>query len=158
TLGYGSSAPINEATTTYNANGQVATLADGASHLFTYAYDGYNRLSRLYYPNTSGSGSSSSDYEEFTYNNAGDVLSVRRRDAATISNTYDYLHRLTQRDPPGTSLDTTYTYDNFGRVLSEAMGGNTYSLAYDALGRVASETQPLGTVSYQYDLAGQRTR
>lgn len=53
--------------------------------------------------------------------------------------------------------DTSYTYDNLGRMLS-ANNGVTNSQAWDALGRLTSETGPLGTMGYQYDLAGRRAQ
>jgi RHS repeat-associated protein len=156
--GYGTAAPIEMIETHYNANGQQAWVEDGRDRRSSYEYDGYNRLRRIYYPNANGAGSSSSDYEEFTYNAAGDLATERRRDGQIIANTYDNLHRLTRHDYPGAGGDVVYAYDNVGQVLSAATNGLSVSFAYDALGRLVSETQPQGTMSYQYDLAGRRTR
>jgi hypothetical protein len=94
--GYGTTLVRNERTFTYLAPGQVSTLKDAANNLTTYAYDGFNRLNKLSYPNTAvGAGTSSTtDYEAYTYDAASNKVSERRRDGLIIANTYDALNRL----------------------------------------------------------------
>src|SRR5262249_28058674 len=84
----------------------------------------------------------------------------RRRDATTISTTYDNLNRATLADAPAGTADVNYTYDLFGRTLTSAISGQTLTYTYDQLSRNLSEANSAlsTTVSYQYDLAGQRTR
>ena len=43
-----------------------------------------------------------------------------------------------------------FTYDEYGRVLSQNIGGVASSVTYDELGRATSETSPLGTGSNAY--------
>lgn len=101
-----------------------------------------------------GSGSSTTDYEDCTYDAASNVASERRRDGTTISYTYDALQRLTASNLPATS----YTYDNLGRMLSATTATSTLGWTHDALNRAVTKSDAFGTWSYQYDLAGNRTR
>jgi RHS repeat-associated protein len=166
--GYGTSLVRNERTFTYLAPGQVGTLKDAANNLTTYEYDGFNRLKKLRYPDTTtGAGTSSTiDFEEYTYDAAGNIATQKRRDRfqqgpLIITNTYDNLNRLRFIDKPSTpvaELDVTNSYDNFNNLISASQTGSTVTWAYDALGRVTSEAQGLGTVSYAYDTAGRRTQ
>lgn len=65
--------------------------------------------------------------------------------------------------------DMTYTYDNFGNVLTESMGGATTTYTYDGRNRLSSVSDPDGFVSLtgydaldrpvvNVDGAGRRTR
>jgi RHS repeat-associated protein len=158
--GYATTLVRDERTFTYLAPGQVATLKDAANNLTTYEYDGFNRPKKLRYPSISvGAGTSSTtDYEEYGYDAAGNRTSERRRDGLMVANTYDVLGRLRFIDKPGSELDVTNSYDSFNNLITASQTGSSVSWVYDALGRVSSETQGLGTVSYTYDTAGIRTR
>jgi len=158
--GYGTTLVRNERTLTYLAPGQVSTLKDAANNLTTYAYDGFNRVSKLSYPvaTTGGNASSTTDYEQYGYDAAGNKVSERRRDGLMIANTYDTLNRLRLIDKPGVELDVTNSYDNFDHLITASQTGSSVTWAYDPLGRVTSEAQTLGTVSYTYDTAGRRTQ
>ncbi|MEJ0023347.1 MAG: RHS repeat-associated core domain-containing protein [Alphaproteobacteria bacterium] len=147
------------ATYTYTNNSKTLTFADPNGNLSTYEYDGFDRLSKLRYPNASnGSTSSTTDYETFSYDANDNRTSIRQRDASSIGYTYDALNRVTAMDAPGSASDTSTSYDNFSRVLTRASPSQTLSFSYDALSRQTSASSPLGPVNYQYDLAGRRTR
>ena len=47
---------------------------------------------------------------------------------------------------------TTYTYDDFDRVIAKAVGGDTIRYAYTADGMLSSVTDKNGTISYNYDV------
>ena len=158
TVALGTSAEVNEWAATYSNNGQLATLTDAAGNVTTNEYDGFDRLKKIRFPNTSGGGSSSSDYEQYSYNAASLVTQARRRDGATLSISYDNLLRQTLSDASANGEDISTTYDNFSRVLTAAYTGHTLTFTYDQLSRPLSQQSPLGTVSYQYDAAGRRTR
>ncbi|MEO0399448.1 MAG: RHS repeat-associated core domain-containing protein [Pseudomonadota bacterium] len=144
---------------TYTDNGLVATLTDARNYRTTYEYDGFDRAKKLRYPDpTNTNSSSTSDFEEWTYDAAGNILTERRRDNTTFTNTYDDLNRLTLRNAPGAQPDVTHAYDSFGRLTSLSQSGHTVSYAYDQLGRLTGETQPIGAVTHRYDAAGRRTR
>ena len=156
--GYGSGSEITESAT-YTANGKPQTLTDGAGNVSTLVYDGFDRLSQMRYPNASGGGSSTTDYEEYGYDAGSNVISYRNRGGEVISAGYDALNR--QVSMGGSAIaDRTVAYDLLNRVtaVSYAGGGAGATRTWDALGRMTSETQNgVGTVSYGYDLAGRRT-
>ncbi|MEN5169407.1 RHS repeat-associated core domain-containing protein [Brevundimonas pondensis] len=157
TSGYGVD-PIVESAT-YTANGQPQTLTDGNGNVSTIEYDGFGRALKMFYPNASGGGSSSTDYEQYWYDAGGNVTSFRNRGGDLIHSGYDALNRVAMSG--ATISDRSFAYDNLGRLTSAVLTGGSASLtrSWDALGRMSSETQnPLGkTVGYQYDLAGRQT-
>ncbi|MGD9816788.1 MAG: RHS repeat-associated core domain-containing protein [Hyphomonadaceae bacterium] len=148
---------------TYTANSQLATLTDANGNVTTYEYDGLDRLRRIRFPNASGGGSSSTDYEQFAYNDNSLVTQQRLRDGGEINFTYDNLSRVTAIDAPSGTPDIANAYDNFSRLTQTAFTGtHTLSFAYDQLSRNTSAMRVADgatqVVSYQYDLAGWRTR
>ena len=154
-------APRVEKTVTYTDNGQEQTVADGKptgtadgrGNLTTYEYDGFDRLTKVRYPNGTGTGSSMADYEAYGYDAANNRTTWRRRDGTSVAFTYDALNRA------GNGLrGEAYAYDNLGRRISATHAGNTALASFDALGRTTNETINGLTMSYQYDLAGRRTR
>ena len=159
-----SSTQVTEQTFTYSSNGLVATLADAGNNLTTYVYDGFDRVYRIRFPNPSSGGSSTTDYEQYTYDAASNVTQVRRRSTTpvlTLAYTYDNLNRATLMDASSSGDDVSYSYDNFGRLLSAAIvGGQSLAFTYDPLNRLIEEDSSAftGEVDYQYDLAGRRTR
>lgn len=148
----------DEMTATYNSNGTTATLTDAENNKTSYEYDGHDRLKKTRYPHPSTAGTSSStDYEELTYDAGSNVTSVRLRDGNSIGYTYDNLSRITAKNLPGSEPDGSYTYDLLGRALTITQS-TTLTQSWDALGRLTSQSQPFGSVAYQYDAAGRRTR
>jgi RHS repeat-associated protein len=151
TIGYGTAAATDEWERTYTNNGLVDTLEDASNNVTDYAYDGFDRLSRITFP--------SSTYEEFTYDATSNVTLQRRRDATTLTNAYDAMNRITSITPSTNGAAISYAYDNFSRFTSTTSSSRTLTYTYDQLSRLLSEAQsPLGTVNYQWDLAGRRTR
>ncbi len=150
----------DEVTTTYTNNGQVAIVTDAETNKTSYSYDGHDRPWKTFYPNTTkGAGTSSTtDYQQLSYDANGNVTSLRLRDGNSIGLTYDYLDRVTAKDLPGSEPDVAYTYDLLGRMTGASQTGNALTFAYDALGRNTSQGGPQGTMSYQYDAASRRTR
>ncbi len=150
---------INEWTITLTNNQLPATLTDAGGNVTTYEYDGIDRLVKIRFPNTSGGGSSTTDYEQYTWPTGTSRLTTdRRRDGTTLTYAYDNLNRVATITPSANGPTTTYTYDNFSRTLTAAASSRTLTYTYDQLSRVLSEAQPQGTMSYQWDLAGRRTR
>jgi RHS repeat-associated protein len=156
TRGHGVNAPgypIVDKAVTYTLNGKEETVADGNGNLTTYEYDGHDRLVRTRYPNTSGGGSSSTDYEAYGYDAAGNRTSWRRRSGETVTFTYEAGNRARNG-----LRGETYGYDNLGRRTSASYAGATSSASYDALGRLVTETTNGLQLSYAYDEAGRRTQ
>lgn len=161
--GYGTSLVQTTMAQTFTANGMPATLTDANGNVTTYEYDGIDRLIKIRFPNASGGGSGTSDYEQFTYNANGLVTQRRLRDGGLVNFTYDNLARVTFVNAPSGTPDVTSAYDNFSRLTQTAFAGtHTLSFLYDQLSRNTEVTRVADgathSVGYEYDLAGRRTR
>ena len=157
TSAYGRPEAITE-TVTWTDNGRPASLTDGNGNVSILEYDGFDRMAKLRYPNATGGGTSTTDYDSATYDAAGQVLTSRNRAGATTTLTWDALGRVTNIDAPSGTMDVAATYDNLGRVLTSTGNSQTLTNVWDPLSRLTSETGPLGAMSYQYDAAGRMTR
>jgi RHS repeat-associated protein len=157
---FGTSDEMNEITSTYSSNGQLATVTDAENNKTTYEHDGHDRLTKTRFPDAAkGAGTSSTtDYEQLTYDAGSNVISRRLRDGNSIALTLDALNRVTAKNLPGSEPDVSYTYDALGRLTGASQTGHALSFTFDALGRQLSETGPLGTVTSTWNLAGRRTR
>lgn len=156
----GTADAATERTLTYSSNARLATLKDAENNLTTYEYDGHDRLSktRMPLPAKGSNASSSTDYEQLTYDAAGNVTSRRLRDGQSIGFTFDNLNRATFKNLPGSEPDITYAYDALSRLTSASQTGNAVSFTYDALSRNLTQAGPQGTVASQWDVAGRRTK
>ena len=157
TTAYGLSEEVTESVS-YTANGQVAQMTDGNSNVSIIEYDGFNRPSRLRFPNASGGGTSTTDYEQVGYDAASNVVSSRNRAGLTATIVYDALNRPTLVDAPSGTEDVSTTYDNIGRVLTTSSLSQTSTNTWDSLSRLTSEVGPLGALSYQHNAAGRMIR
>ncbi len=116
-----------EASAAYTDNGRLRTLTDGNGNLTRTLYDAHDRPSRTMYP-VQQAGAQSSDvgnYEELTYDARSLVTQVRLRDGRTIGLAYDALGRLTSKNVPNVAAwekDTTYAYDDLGRMTGASDG------------------------------------
>ena len=149
------------ATYTYTANGRPATVMDAKGNLTTDQYDGQDRKVKTRFPNPAGGGTSSTtDFEEYGYDAAGNVTSLRKRNGQTIGLTYDNLNRLVSRTYPTAAHNLIFTYDLIGRRTTASFANGSYSItdAYDNAGRLTRTTAGGKTLSFQYDAAGNRTR
>jgi RHS repeat-associated protein len=157
---YGTSLAQTTATYTYRPNGQVETLTDARSYRTTNEFDGLDRLSKRRYPDPSTTNqSSTSDYEQFTYDAYGRLIQARQRSGNSFTVGYDNLGRVISRTAPGSEPSVTLGYDLLSRETSASQSGEALTTGYDALSRATSvASSVLGTVSYQYDAAGRRTR
>ncbi|MBN8553352.1 MAG: RHS repeat-associated core domain-containing protein [Caulobacterales bacterium] len=160
TSGYGVTGAITNSLT-YSVGSQVQSMTDGEGNVTTWTYDGFQRPRRMYFPNASGTGTSTTDYEELTYDAYGQVTSTRARDGQVTSFSYNGIGLASAINFPGSELDQQFGYNLFGQptsLVTVGTGGQTLTRAYDALGRMTGETGPLGTVAYQWDAAGRNTR
>lgn len=155
--GYGTLARRDEISTTYSDNSYALTATDARGNVTTYEYDGYDRLYKTRYPSASGA-SSTTDYEQLSYDPGGNIIERRLRDGQSVIFAYDGLGRLQTRNLPGSELDVSYGYDNLGHTTSVAQSGHTLEFGYDALGRLRTQVGPLGTLTSAFDAAGRRTR
>ncbi|WP_418646900.1 RHS repeat-associated core domain-containing protein [Thauera butanivorans] len=146
---------------TYSNNGLPLTLTDAKNNRTTYEYDGHDRRVKLRYPHPTTVGTSStSDYEQFTYDAVGNVTKHRKRSGQNVTLAYDNLHRLISRTYPTAADNVAFSYDLLGRRTQAKYANNSHTVDYvwDAAGRLTSTTAGTKTLAYQYDPAGNRTR
>ena len=165
--GSGTSSIIQYAYYNYTPNGLKSFEIDANHNKTTFTYDGFDRLSTIRYPNTTlgNETSSTTDYEQFAYDNNGNKTWWKRRNGIYIYYNYDNLNREVLSYPSNSSIPNLYTgYDGLGRIQWKRSGNNTPSTpgvtyAYDGLGRVAAVTDFNNrTVNYQYNAASARTK
>ncbi|NMG68157.1 RHS repeat protein, partial [Azoarcus indigens] len=146
---------------TYSNNGLPTTLTDAKGNRTTYEYDGHDRRVTLRYPHPSTPNTSSTtDYETYGFDAAGNLTSHRKRSGQTVTLAYDNLNRLVGRSYPATADNVVFTYDLLGRRTQSKYANNSSvaSHTWDALGRMLSTTLGTKTLTYQYDAAGNRTQ
>jgi RHS repeat-associated protein len=162
--GVGTSERRDLALYTYTANGQMASITEASGSRAELRYDGHDRLIKWVMPSDTIPGKvNETNYEEYSWDPAGNRTSLRRRDRGIaaevriIAYGYDRLNRMVAKTLPGTEPDVAYTYDNLGRQLSASQPGHALTFTYDALNRKRTETGPLGTVTSTYDPQGRRS-
>lgn len=180
---YGTPLQQDYATYTYTPNGKQASVIDANGNKTAYGWDAYDRQSFFGYPSTTSPGAASTtDFEQYNYDNNGNRTWFRKRDGRGITYFYDALNRLTSKTyaydgacqlpyictnpPSGAVRGVYYSYDLRGLQtyarFDGAIGTDNVHSIYDGLGRLTASTTTMGsasrTLSYQYDLAGNRTR
>lgn len=153
---YGTALQQNYATYTYTPNGQKASITDANGNRTEWRYDGHDRHVRWVFPSKTTAGTvNESDFESYTYDDAGNRLSLRKRDGQTLTYQYDGLNRLKQKTVPTSTSGAAgyvvqYGYDVqdlqvFARFGSTSGAGITS--VYDGFGRLRSATNTMGGVT-----------
>jgi len=167
---YGTALQQDYATYTYSPNGKQQTVKDANNNLSTLEYDGFDRLQKLRFPVTTkgANQSSTSDYEQYGYDTVGNRTSLRKRDAKTLTYTYDALNRVRVKTVPvstsGAAAYSVYHLYDVRGLLREARftsdTGQGVSNTYDAFGWLRTSSSNMGgtarTVTSDYDLRGNR--
>ncbi|MBO9602850.1 MAG: RHS repeat-associated core domain-containing protein [Novosphingobium sp.] len=169
---------------TYSTTDKQLTVTDANGNVAGFSYDGFGRLQKWSFPSKTTVGSASTtDFEQYGYDENGNRTSLQKRDGTTLAYAYDKLNRMIQKrvpDPVGNVASTTtgncytlasdtndvcYNYDLRGLQLSARFGyasGQGITSVYDDLGRLTSITTDVGgtsrTLTYQYDADSNRTR
>jgi RHS repeat-associated protein len=161
---FGTSLQQNYVTRAFTPNGKEDWVEDANGNRTDYLYDGFDRISQMNFPlPTSGAHAPNpADYELYAYDAEDNRTSLRLRSGETISYSYDALGREWLRDLPGGSAIDAYTaYNLLGRKLSvrhQSANGPGVSYTYDIWGRPLTETAYGHSLSFTYDEAGNRTR
>jgi RHS repeat-associated protein len=154
-------------TNTYYSGGPLQSTVDAAGNYTYYSYDPYVRLQRWYFPSPTTKGSyNTADYEEYGYDLNGNRTTLRKRDGATISYTYDGLNRVTlETYPAGTIQNIYYGYDLRNLQVYARFGSATgpgLTTSFDGFGKVQTATTNQSgstrSLSYVYDAEGNRQR
>jgi RHS repeat-associated protein len=158
---------------TYSLNGKQTSVTDANGNKASMTYDGFDRQVAWNFPSTTTPGEvSTTDYEAYGYDPAGNRTSLRKRDGRVINYTYDALNRMTSKIipdggglPASATRDVYYGYDLRGLQLYarfDSATGEGVTNSWDGLGRMTAASVNLGGVTrafnHQYDLNGARTR
>jgi RHS repeat-associated protein len=149
---------------------QFQTDANGNKTEFQY--DGHGRIKKRIFSSTTTVGAvNTNDYNEYGYDENGNLTYERKRSGATISTTFDANNRPTFRNLSNNtySQDVVYDYDLRGLVLAAHFateaGSSTgigITNSFNGFGRLENSTSNVGgfsrTLWYQYDNNGNRRR
>ena len=115
-----------------------------------YSYDpNRNWLTSLANKDPNGTVLSSYSY---TYDHAGNRLSVTEDDNSVVSYVYDDIYQLTSETRTGTNAySITYQYDNAGNRTHKVKDSNTTSYTYNTNNRLLTEKSPDVNITYGYD-------
>jgi RHS repeat-associated protein len=164
TVAFGTVDQADDQTNSYTANGKLESVKDGENNLTSFVYDGHDRLIKTSYPVAAvgANASSTTDNDQYGYDDNGNITQHRLRDGQVLVRTYDALNRAIKKQVwklgTGVYETTDMTYDLQGRLLSATQGSLTNSMSYDALGRMVSEATGGNTIGLQYDIVGRLTR
>jgi RHS repeat-associated protein len=136
-------------------------------------YDEHFRLKKRIYPSSTTPGSvNAGDFNEYHYDENGNVTYEQKRDGRYITNTFDANNRLIFKDLSDNtySADISYDYDLRGLARSSCFGstdfcaasGSGETVSYDGFGNVTWRTSRADgtsrTLVYEYDAESNRTR
>lgn len=165
----------------HDSSGNLTAAITPLGNTTTFAYDASGRVTSRVEPRGNVVGANPDDYRtSFTYNgadqlltatdplgnqtvwtyeDAGNLASVRDAKNHTMSYGYDAADRLTSVTAPDATV-TAYGYDNVGNLTSRTDAKNhTTTFSYNAANRLTSELRPLSrTWTYEYDGNGNRTK
>jgi len=175
---------------TYDDDNRLTGVTRGTAST-TYQYDSLGRQTRVDYPNgtyaqytynsqrnwlvslanKNAAGTVLSSYS-YTYDKAGNRLSVTENGGSAVSYTYDNIYQLTSETRTGTNAysityqydgagnrtqmvksgtTTSYTYNNNNQLLTETTGGITVTYSYDGNGNLLSKTGGGNTTTYSWN-------
>jgi RHS repeat-associated protein len=138
---------------TYTLNGKRASVTDANGNRSEMRYDGHDRQNRWVFPSkTVPDTVNESDYESYTYDEAGNRQSLRKRDGQTLTYGYDGLNRVTSKIVPSSAsgaagYSVTYDYDMQDLQLLASFGSVGITNEYDGFGRLTKSTNDMGGVS-----------
>jgi RHS repeat-associated protein len=161
---WGSADQITYAEYGYTADGRQDWYKDGRQNLTDLDYDGYGRLTKTTFPD--------STTEVLAYDDNGNVSQKTNRSGLAIGFAFDALNREISRTVPDNpavvgnyARTLTTTYDLASRKYDSTADGQTLQHRYDAAGRSnlvgdtllnAAGGGTVGNVSYTYDASSNR--
>jgi RHS repeat-associated protein len=168
----GTSLQQTYATNTY-AGRSLTSQTDAKGNRTELRYNSKWWLEKRVYPSANSPGSVNElDYNQYAYDENGNVTYERKRNTKTITNTFDANNRLINKNLSDNtySADIQYNYDLRGLTLSSCFGatdtctasGEGETNVFDGFGNLTFRTSRMAgytrTLSFQFDQEGNRTR
>ena len=183
--GYPATLQQDYLTYAYTNSGKQQFVTDANGNKAQFKYDGFDRLQCWIFPSRTTVGQVSGDcvsaqpaggdYEKYTYDAAGNRLTLRRRDGRTLTFTYDNLNRMVSKlipdgcppiQPPGTGCpapaatrDIHYSYDLLGGQVTAKFdsqaGADGITSTYDGFGNIRTSSISMGGFAKTVCAAGQ---
>ena len=132
---------------TISSSGGVTTTGDSAYSVTRYDYDRYSRLVKQ----TDPLGKS----ETYTYDLNGNLTQKTDRRGVTTRNNFDAMGRMTRTEANSDYFLFSYTSSNQLREVKNF--GKTTTYSYDGFGRLISEETPYATKTFTYNIGDLRT-
>ena len=168
---YGTGIVQDYARYSYSGNGKQLSVTDANGNRAELRYDGHDRQTHWIFPSKTVAGVADlSDYEQYSYDNGGNRIALRKRDGVSLGFSYDALNRMSVKTAPASASGAPgyavhYGYDLRGLqtfALFNSPSGQGVTFNYDGHGRLLSSTDTSGsgsrTIAYAYDANGNRTR
>jgi RHS repeat-associated protein len=151
--------PLGNVTTQdYDTAGNVVSKTSPLGFVQRFGYDAAGRVVSSQDPRGSVAGATPEDYTtHYTYDAAGNVLTVTNPDDSVTRSSYDDVGKLTSattENPAGAVLSKAgYKYDAAGRTTEESDAVRVTSTStYDSRGNRTSSTDAVGAkTTYTYD-------
>ena len=135
--------------------GNVLSQTDGKGNTIRYTYNELNQVLLKGDPggiSQTGLVLDETRVEKYAYYPNGQMKSRRDKNKITTIYTYDIYGRKIIENTGG-SLNTTYSYDASGNLLSVSDSNGSIVRTYDALGRVLTKTASnVSTLTFTYDI------
>ena len=144
---------------------RVRTLMDANGNKSVLAYNDKKQLYRRYYPSKTTPGVVNyDDYNEYHYDDNGNMIREIKRNGAEFTYEYDALQRMIKKTTPANSQDIYYAYDLRGLGLSSRFGsasGKGVTNWFNGFGDVTQTNNSLSAITrsliYSYDKNSNRT-
>ena len=121
----------------------------------SHTYDAANRLVTLVNLKSDEKGISNF---EFTYDAAGNRISVKEKKNNRVTWTYDSIYQLTQEQRSGVEgYQTTYIYDSNGNRLVKNVDGSITTSTFDGADQLINSRDSTGLTTYSYDANGNQS-
>lgn len=136
----------------YNSFGELTTLTDALSNVWTRTYNTNGYLTQI-----QGPLSGSADITTFTYDGYGRLYTVTDSEGYTVTYSYDNANRITQVTYPDGSYEQN-VYNKLDKILQKDRIGRWTQDAYNSMDQLAFEIDPLGRkTQYTWCLCGSLT-
>ncbi len=154
-------------------NGTVSSITDSNGNTTNYSYDALDRIAST--TATDGNKTYKNEYTynndelstikhngfnySFTYDPFGNTKQVKLGNQLLVTNTYGPNNGSIAKIEYGNGQSINYTYDRFGRLLTQMGTNNNFNYSYDGRGNLVQIDGGFDgdIVFFQYDLANRLT-